>query len=202
MTVKAETVGSQLETVQLPPGAHQECAATAATAEKAGPQDTASGSSVPATTHTLTIKDTQNIYEMMFDAREKWRSIGGIFGLSESTLDNIDSENKNNDDKLRKVIIEWLKLLGGTDTHTWGQVVMALRNITVAREDLARKVLEKYSEMMSSQDISTLKSLCAPLPPAHDAGEHATQTLHGAPTPRKYYCTYEVLPFVAFVYVW
>ena len=52
-------------------------------------------------------------------------------------------------------------------------------------EDLARKVIEKYSEMMSAQHLPTLKSLCAPLPPAHDAGTHATQTPHGVITQGK-----------------
>ena len=95
---------------------------------------------------TLTINNTQEVYESMYSAREKWRSIGGIFGISESTLDNIDSENRSNEDKLRKVIIEWLKGNGRNKTLTWSQVVMALRNKTVAREDLAQEVLQLHSQ--------------------------------------------------------
>ena len=64
-------------------------------------------------------------------------------------------------------------------------------------QDLASEVLKKYSKMMSAQDRSTLKSLCAPLPPAHDAGEHATQTPHGVPTQGKYKSSREVLLFPA-----
>ena len=95
---------------------------------------------------TLTIDDTQEVYEMMYSAREKWRSIGGIFSIPESTLDNIDAENRNNEDKLRKVIIEWLKGNGRNKTLTWSQVVMALRNKTVAREDLAQEVLQLHPQ--------------------------------------------------------
>ena len=111
--------------------------------EHAAPDDGTRDISSPVT---LTIKNTQKVYERMYDAREKWRSIGGIFGISESTLDNIDSENRSNEDKLRKVIIEWLKGNGDNKNLTWSQVVIALRNETVAREDLAQKVLQLHPQ--------------------------------------------------------
>ena len=100
----------------------------------------------------------------MYEAREKWRNIGGVFLLSESTLDNIDSDNRKNDDKLRKVIIEWLNRYGGTGDCTWTHVAMALRNKTVAREDVAREVLEQHPQPWS-------------VPPPHtspDSGSGAT----------------------------
>ena len=124
--------------------------ATAVT-EHTAPKDEASSSSTLAGIETLTIDNTQKIFEIMYDARKKWRSIGGIFNVSESTLDNIDAENKHNDDKLRSVIIEWLKMLG--EPCTWSQVAMALRNKTVAREDLALQVFKKYPGMLSYKKI-------------------------------------------------
>ena len=110
---------------------------TAMSTAKAGPED---GSAVTAT---LTMKDTHKVYEAMFDARDKWRSIGGIFHLSPSTLINIDADNKNNEDKLYKVIIEWLKR---GESCSWSQIVMALRNKTVSREDLAQEVLQLHPQ--------------------------------------------------------
>ena len=127
--------------------------ATAVT-EHTAPKDEASSSSTFAGIETLTIDNTQKIFEIMYDARKQWRSIGGIFNVSESTLDNIDAENKRNDGKLRSVIIEWLKRLG--EPCTWSQVAMALRNKTVAREDLALQVFEKYPGMLSYQNISVI----------------------------------------------
>ena len=124
--------------------------ATAVT-EHTAPKDEASSSSTLAGIETLTIDNTQKIFEIMYDARKKWRSIGGIFNVSESTLDNIDAENKHNDDKLRSVIIEWLKRLG--EPCKWSQVAMALRNKTVAREDLALQVFEKYPGMLSYKKL-------------------------------------------------
>ena len=124
---------------------------------------------MPEVACTLTIDNTQYVFEMMYEAREKWRNIGGVFRLSESTLDNIDSENRNNDDKLRKIIIEWLNKYGGTGDCTWTHVAMALRNKTVAREDVAREVLEQHPQPWSVPPPS--------LPPPHtspDTGSGAT----------------------------
>ena len=104
--------------------------------------------------HTLMIDNTQDVFEIMYDARKKWRNIGGYFRVSESTLENIDEENQNNDVKLRKVIIEWLKKFGGTDICTWTQVAMALRSRTVDHEDLAQKVFEKYPRTKDDSSVS------------------------------------------------
>ena len=94
--------------------------------------------------HTLTAEDAFDVYEMMFDAREKWRFIGGFLRVSQSTLNNIDAENKTNEDKLYKVIIEWLNKYGNTPRCTLSHIALALRNKTVGREDLAQEVCEKY----------------------------------------------------------
>ena len=107
------------------------------------------------TTHTLTIDNAQDVFEMMYDAREKWRNIGGFFRLLDSTLNNINADNQNNDDKLRSVISEWLKKFGGTGICTWTQVAMALRNKTVTREDLAQEVFEKYPRTKDGPDDHT-----------------------------------------------
>ena len=124
---------------------------TAMSTAKAGPEH---GSVV---TVTLTIKDTHEVYEAMFDARDKWRSIGGIFHLSPSTLINIDADNKNNEDKLYYVIIEWLNR---DESCSWSQVVMALRNKTVAREDLAQEVLQLHPQ--PGLECATVQSGSAP----------------------------------------
>ena len=93
---------------------------------------------------TLTTDDAYVVLEMMFDAREKWRFIGGFLRLSQSTLNNIDAESRTNEEKLYNVIIEWLCQYGRTPSSTWSQVALALRNKTVGREDLAQEVCEKY----------------------------------------------------------
>ncbi|CAI8052917.1 hypothetical protein GBAR_LOCUS28948, partial [Geodia barretti] len=161
-----ETEPGQLESTQAPPSVHQECETATNTAR---PNEPADDTSSPNTAYTLTIDNTQDVFEMMYEAREKWRNIGGVFRLSESTLKNIDSENRNNDDKLRKVIIEWLNRYGRTGNCTWTTVAMSLRNKTVAREDVAREVLEQHPQPWSVPPPS--------LPPPHsspDSGSGAT----------------------------
>ena len=166
VSVSKETEQSQLESTQAPPSVLQECETATNTAR---PNEPADDTPTPNTAYTLTIDNTQYVFEMMYEAREKWRNIGGVFLLSESTLDNIDSDNRNNDEKLRKVIIEWLNRYGGTGDCTWTHVAMALRNKTVAREDVAREVLEQHPQPWSVPPPS--------LPPPHtspDSGSGAT----------------------------
>ena len=127
-----------------------------------GLKETTNSSSASAVAHTLTEDNTHKVFEMMYEAREKWQSIGGIFLISQSTLDNIESDNKNNDDKLRKVIIEWLRKYGGTENCTWAHVAMALRNKTVAREDLAQEVFEQYPQSLSVPPPSLHSSHTSP----------------------------------------
>ena len=154
-TVVTETEPSQLEPSQTPTTTHQDSdpAPTAG-----GSKETTDSSSVPTTAHILTVDDAHNVLESMFGAREKWRRIGGVFRLSQSTLDNIDAEYSHNDDKLSNVIIKWLRKYGGTEKCTWAHVAMALRNKTVAREDLAQEVFEQYPQ-----------SLSVPLPSLHSS---------------------------------
>ena len=128
--------------------------------------------------HTLTIDNSQDIFEMMYDAREKWRNIGGVFHLSQSTLNNINVENQNNDDKLRSVITEWLNKYGGTEECTWTHVAMALRNKTVAREDLAREVFEQYPQPWSVPPPSTHSPHTSP-----DSGSGATAVVTSSSNP-------------------
>ena len=188
-----------MESPQSPPSVHQECEIDANTARPEetadgvssviitkelsatntletdntrlvdGAAHTVTTDNVDTTAYTLKIDSTQDVLEMMYEAREKWRFIGGIFRLTEPTLNNIDLENRNNDDKLRKVITEWLNKYGGTEECTWTHVAMALRNKTVAREDLAREVFEQYPQPWSVPPPSTHSPHTSP-----DSGSGAT----------------------------
>ena len=188
-----------MESPQSPPSLHQECEIDANTARPEetaggvssvvitkelsaantletdntrsvdGAAHTVTTDNVDTTAYTLKIDSTQDVLEMMYEAREKWRFIGGVFHLTEPTLNNIDLENRSNDDKLRKVITEWLNKYGGTKECTWTHVAMALRNKTVAREDLAREVFEQYPQPWSVPPPSTHSPHTSP-----DSGSGAT----------------------------
>ena len=161
------TEQSQLESTQAPPSVPQECETATNTARQNEPAD---NTSAPTTVHILTIDNAQDVFEMMYEAREKWRNIGRAFRLTPSTLNNINLESQNNDDKLRNVIIEWLNRCGGTGDCTWTHVAMALRNKTVAREDVAREVLEHHPQPWS-------------VPPPHTSPDSGSGTTADTPKP-------------------
>ena len=102
----------------------------------------------------LSSDDTQSVYEMMYKARDKWRSIGGIFGVSEDRLENIDIERRSNEEKLRRVIIQ---RLNASEALTWNDVADALRNATVNQEYLAKEVERKYCHIIPEEDEPRLK---------------------------------------------
>ena len=214
-----------MELPQSPPSTQQECEIDANTAR---PEETADGVSsvvktkrnsvdvttssvttnnVDTTAYTLNIDNTQDIFEMMYDAREKWRNIGGVFLLSQSTLNNINAENQNNDDKLRSVITEWLNKYGGTEECTWTHVAMALRNKTVAREDIAREVFEQHPQPWSVPPPSTHSPHTSP-----DSGSGATAVVTSSSSPHpqtgrlpfslcEFHCSNHVLQSIVNVFV-
>ena len=91
----------------------------------------------------LTQDKVQDVFEAMFDAREKWRNIGGVFRLLDATLDDIRAEENGMDDRLSRVIKAWLRQHGGTERCTWTAVADVLDNATVGYGELARKVRER-----------------------------------------------------------
>ena len=112
----------------------------------------------------LSIDNTYDIFEVMYEARDKWHNIGGIFHVPESTLQCIAVEETDNEGKLRRVIIAWLKRYGGTEHCSWNAVASALQNKTVNREDIAREMCEQYciSPLVSSTHSRDDGSACAP----------------------------------------
>ena len=88
--------------------------------------------------------NTQDVFEEMYGARDKWQNIGGVFSLSDTTLTSIAQEESSTDGRLRRAIRAWLEMCGGTPSATWAEVARTRRNETVGRDDLARKVEEKF----------------------------------------------------------
>ena len=59
----------------------------------------------------------------------KWHDLGLRLGLSPQHLEVIDSDGKETDDKLKKVLLEWLKRNYDTDKHglpSWSALVNAV----------------------------------------------------------------------------
>ena len=102
----------------------------------------------------LTINDLQEVFEEMYEARDKWRNIGGVFGVSESTLRCIGKEEHDEDGKLRRVIEAWLRDHGGTSKCSWTAVAKVLRNKTVGRADIAREVAANHPSVQASGQAS------------------------------------------------
>ena len=97
--------------------------------------------------HAEQLLNMQDVFEEMYEARDKWQNIWGIFavfGLSDTTLSSIAQEESSTDGRLCCAVRAWLEMCRGTPSATWAEVARTLRNETVGRDDLARKVEEKF----------------------------------------------------------
>ena len=72
--------------------------------------------------------------------RSKWRQLGLELDLAPGTLDAIEQESLKPDNRLERVLHEWLN----SGSATWRQLVEALESHTVNEKSLARKLRERH----------------------------------------------------------
>lgn len=84
-------------------------------------------------------RDLVIVVEAIWEAREKWFSIGLCFSIPISKLNVIEKDSKDIDEKFTKMIKEWL--MQG-DNCNWDAVVDVLKNKIVSCESLADKLPE------------------------------------------------------------
>ena len=87
---------------------------------------------------TLDIDDKQDVFEALFDARDKWEEIGGVLRMKESDLRVIKLEELGDCAKcLNRLVTKWLN--DGRNC-TWRVLTDALRNVTVNKPNLAQSI--------------------------------------------------------------
>ena len=73
----------------------------------------------------------------MWPARAEWRNLGAELLITPGTLDAIDVDRRNVGDKLGAVLEKWMY----TGKATIGDLISALRSVSVLRGDLADEIL-------------------------------------------------------------
>ena len=104
----------------------------------------ASDSSGHAASHNggLDVNDLKPLYEALYSVRTKYRYLGLQLGVDVPTIQGIEADHKNVDDRLLEVLFA---RLNGVPPLTWGDVVKALRSQTVgAHHRLADSIQESY----------------------------------------------------------
>ena len=98
--------------------------------------------------------DFENVYEELFDAREKWREIGRKLGLQRSDLNNIEEEYVHNARRLEEVLTVWLKR--PSLTPSWQSLIHALRAKIVDEGGIAGIIEDKYVISRKAIDKDTV----------------------------------------------
>ena len=84
----------------------------------------------------------------LWDARAKWRNIGGCIGVDEGTLDTM--KGKDHSESLSGVLSQWLRGVynpkeKNSKPRTWRTLIETLRDKVVNEEAMADKLeKEKY----------------------------------------------------------
>ncbi len=90
--------------------------------------------------HELTIDDLFKIQTELLKAQNKWKAIGGFFGLAPHDISSINE--KTDQDSLR----EMLSMVLNRKTLTWRKIIKALRAPAVQKDALANKIALKYGK--------------------------------------------------------
>ncbi len=86
----------------------------------------------------LTDDDLQEVYEAVYEARDKWFNMGMALKLKVGSLNAIKAGSGDVDEKCLNMLQEWLH--NGT-SKTWRAIAEVLGSKTVARDDLKVQIL-------------------------------------------------------------
>ncbi len=101
----------------------------------------------------LTISDYTEVYDRLHPQRLKWKPIGERLNLRINDLENIDDENRSNDQRLKKMILGWLRRRNLKPT--WQSLIDALRHRTVDEEGAAEDLLEYLLSRPAAGELFT-----------------------------------------------
>ncbi len=93
----------------------------------------------------LTVNDYREVYDQLHHLRARWWQIGVHLRLHVDDLENIEKDCRNNEQRLQKMLLLWLRRR--SRSPTWQKLISALRHETVgdegAAEDLKTYVMSK-----------------------------------------------------------
>ena len=86
----------------------------------------------------LVDEDLADVLETVWLAKDKWYHLGLQLKVDSGTLDAIEKEERRNEDRLRRMLITWLRANG---KKSWQMLQDALRAKSVDHADVAEDVL-------------------------------------------------------------
>ena len=82
------------------------------------------------------------VYKELFEVRAKWRRLGLELDLTPGTLDAIEQRHLTPEERLERVLLEWLN----RGSATWRQLVEALWSGPVSETKLAQNLEGTYCQ--------------------------------------------------------
>ncbi len=95
----------------------------------------------------LTINDLPSVYEKLKKAAGKWFNLGLALKVSYDTLDNIRDKHRDNQNCLREMLADRLKI----SSVTYSELCQSLKVSTVGQDFLAEAIEEECTGMNSHE---------------------------------------------------
>ena len=92
----------------------------------------------------LTGDDILTICENLRSASKNWFNLGLALGVNYYEMENIQDRYQDNDRRLMKVVARRLEVTDPEHPMTWPYICECLRRPTVARNDVAEEIEDKY----------------------------------------------------------
>ncbi len=105
----------------------------------------------------LTVSDLREVYDQMYPQHVNWRPIGLRLGLPNYILDNIGDQYQKNEQRLEKVLLEWLRRR--SLCPSWQSLIDALNHKTVGDEEAAEDLLQYLQTTAALGELFTALAL-------------------------------------------
>ncbi len=101
----------------------------------------------------LTVSDLREVYDQMYPQMVNWWPIGLRLGLPHYILDDIGDQYRKNEQRLEKVLLEWLRRR--KFRPSWQSLIDALNHKTVGNEGAAEDLLVYLLSRVAAGELFT-----------------------------------------------
>ena len=89
----------------------------------------------------IDISQLRIVFRDLFSLADEWKAIGTLLGVSPSTLQNVQQEEQKTNNRLQKMVVEWLKMLD--PPPTWMALAEAVELLDTGK---AQKIRNRIAQ--------------------------------------------------------
>ena len=97
-------------------------------------------------------EDPDSLHAVLYEVAEviRWKELGSTLGLEQHTLDYIEIEQDKICNRVRELIICWLKRKDSVQVPSWRSLVYALNTGKVNHSDIALRISTRHQVKLTA----------------------------------------------------